>query len=145
MLKRRQRKRPFLLKLLILVFLIISGFGWSRLYEVIRVWEILGTYSTEVLLVYIAVSGVFLGMIGLGTAAGLLLRSSWAPLTARSSAILCSVWYWLDRLLLGETSTANTNLPFATALNFLGLIFTFVVLSLPDRIDSSGSSANAGK
>lgn len=143
--KRQQAKRPFLLKLLILGFMILSGLGWSRLYEVIRLWKIFGTYSTDNLLIYIAVSGALLGLVGLCAAIGLLFRGKWAPNTARASAILCSGWYWLDRLLLAEPSTDHTNLPFAAALNFLGLLFTFIVLSLPSSKVSSSSNANAGK
>jgi hypothetical protein len=128
--KRRQPKRPFLLKLLILGFLILSWLGWSRLYETVRVWEIFEAYSTEDLLIYIAISGAVVGLIGLCAASGLLFRAKWAPNIARASAILCSAWYWLDRILLTESSTANTNLPFAIVLNLIGLIFTFIVLSL---------------
>ena len=143
--KIRQPKRPFLLKLLILGFLIISGLGWARLYEVIRLWDIFGAYSAENLLIYIAVSGGLLGLIGLCAAAGLLSRCRWAPNAARACAILCSGWYWLDRLLLAESPTADTNLPFVAALNFLVLIFTFIVLSLHSSMVSAGSNANAGK
>ena len=128
--KRPRSKLPFLLKLLIVEFLIISTLGWVRLYTVIGSWEILRSYSIENILPYIAIGGAAWGLIGLCTAIGLWFHREWAPTAARSAILFCSGYYWMDRLLLTK-SPAHSSIPFAAVLNILVLIFTFVVLALP--------------
>ena len=124
-------KRSFLLKLLVLAFLLLSLMGWLRLEQALQYWDLLKELGIRPGPFYIAFGGVVWGAAGLVNALLLWLRWVYAPLLAYATALFCTLWYWIDRLFLAQNDLANLNWPFALAVNLILLIFVFLVLALP--------------
>ena len=126
-----QIKRSFLLKLLVLAYLLLSLMGWLRLEQALQYWGFLKELGVFPGPFYIAFGGAVWGAAGLACALALWLRRPFAPLLAYTAALFCTLWYWADRLFLAQNSLANLNWPFALGVNLLLLLFIFLVLALP--------------
>jgi len=124
-------KRPFSVTLLAWVVLIMASLGWLRLAEVVRGWEFLLSLNPAPPLFYLAISGLFWGLLGICQVWGLVLGRTWAPRLAQIAAPGYAVYYWLDRLLVADPSAMAHRWPFALGLTLVLLAFTFWVLSRP--------------
>jgi hypothetical protein len=78
-----------------------------------------------------AVNGLVWGVVGAVLVWGLFLGRSWAPRLTQISAPLYAAFYWLDRLLIADSSAISSRWPFAVGLTTILLAFTFWVLTRP--------------
>jgi hypothetical protein len=128
---KERTKRPFLLVILIIIYLVVAYFGWLRFSHVLSGWKFYSQYALANLLPYLAVSGFAWGALNLASAVALWARWHWAPLLAGTTAVISVIWYWLDRLLLTVPADARANQVCAVILSLLLAVFAFVVLALP--------------
>ncbi len=128
---QRKTGRPILLKALVVIFLALSWYGWWRLYGAVAYASFLSAYLSAAMLIYIGASGVVWGLAGLGAALALWVGMPIAPIFARAAAAGCFIWYWLDRLLLTQSSLSKTNQLFMLVFSIAALAFAFVVPALP--------------
>lgn len=125
----KQLKRPFSATLLTWMVLIIASLNWLQLVMVLRQWTFLRSLSPALLVFYLAIIGLFWGLVGSLLVWGLFLGLPWAPRLMQIAAPVYAVYYWLDRLLIADPSAIASRWPFAFGLTILLLGSTFWVLS----------------
>jgi len=124
-------KRPLSVTLLAWVVLIMALLGWLRLYEVLRQWQFLQSLVPAPPVLYLALIGLGWGLIGTALLWGLVLGRSWAPNLTRAAALLYTIYYWLDRLLVADSTYITTRWPFTLGINIALLVLTLWVLARP--------------
>jgi hypothetical protein len=124
-------KRPLSVTLLAWVVLIMALLGWLRFYEVLRQWQFLQSLTPAPPVWYLALIGLVWGLVGTALLWGLVLGRAWAPHLMRVAALLYTIYYWLDRLLVADSAYIFTRWPFALGLNIALLILTLWVLARP--------------
>ena len=124
-------KRPLSATLLTWLVLIIASSNWLRVIEVLRQWTFLQSLSPNppVPVLYLGITGLIWGLLGVILVWGLFLGRSWAPRLMQFAAPIYAAYYWLDRLLIADRSAIASRWPFALGLTILLLSFTFWVLS----------------
>lgn len=129
----RFSKRSFSLKLLALGWLIAAILSSLRFTQALSNWDLLLTFGEPVLPLSLAVSGVVWMVVGLICAGGIWFKQIWAGWLSMVAAVLFSIWYWLDRVLLTRSQTAQTNTPFALIATFVLLLIVGGILTLNIR------------
>ncbi|MFU8771759.1 MAG: hypothetical protein ACNA8H_04980 [Anaerolineales bacterium] len=117
------RKRPFSVTLLAVLVLIFLGFHLIRFVRALQLWDVLVSLP-GVPALYLTLTGLIWTIIGIP-----LLWMIWrghpkTPATALVVPVLFSIYFWIDRLLIANTSSGLPNLPFLVAANALLLVFT---------------------
>ncbi|PKO04118.1 MAG: hypothetical protein CVU41_18625 [Chloroflexi bacterium HGW-Chloroflexi-3] len=126
-----KKKRPFLLKLIILSLLIIAVMGWLRVYQSIYQWETLVRFGVQPGPWYSLISGALIGVLGTFGALSTWLRLSWGQKYVQISIVILAASWWLDYLVFSQSSIAFYNLPFrivATSI-YLGFVFGYFYLT----------------
>lgn len=126
---RSSPQRPFSVTLLTLGVLSIAGFNIVRGYQAIRQWDFISEYLS-VSPVYLASSGLIWGTAGLVICAAVWLHLRWARRATMAFALVYSLYYWIDRLLV-SSDKPGTNFLFAVIFNFALLVSILWVLSRP--------------
>ena len=125
----RQIKRPFSATILTWLVLIIASLNWLRVIQVLRQWTFLQSISPNPPVLYLGITGLIWGLLGVILVWGLFLGRSWAPRLMQFTAPVYTAYYWLDRLLVADRSAIASRWPFALGLTILLLGFIFWVLS----------------
>lgn len=119
----KQKKRPFLYKLIIISMAVIAIMGWLRVYQSLYQWEWLLKYEVFPGPWYSLITGILIGLLAtIGVVAGWI-RLRWSALYIQVSLVVLSLGWWLDYLLFSKSSIAFFNLPFRIVMNLLYLIF----------------------
>lgn len=130
-----KRRRPFIIWVVIFLFLILGWQGILRTWQAMADWQTLLTLEINVSPLYLSVIGIIWAVSGLIPAFGLWFRKSWALAAARIGAAAAAFSYWADRLLFTVSPSSRTNLIFTAGLTVIMLFYIFAVLSLqPTRI-----------
>lgn len=122
-------RRPLSVTLLILGVLSISAFNLIRGYQAIRQWDFISEFLS-ISPVYLASSGLIWGAAGLVICAALWLHLHWAPRLASAFALVYSLYYWVDRLLV-SSDKPGTNFLFTAIFNLALLVSIWWILSRP--------------
>jgi len=125
--------RPASVTILALGVLIIAVLNLTRCGLALRYWDYLDAL-TNVSPLYLALSGLVWGLVGLPQAWGLLRGKLWAPPLMRAVALTYAMYYWLDQVFLQDHPIAGAeggarlllpgNWPFSAGLTFLLLAYT---------------------
>jgi hypothetical protein len=118
-------KRPLSVTLLTWVVLILTSLNWLRLIEVIRGWKFLQSLTPAPPVLYLAIMGLFWGLVGAILVWGLFLGRAWSPRLMRNAAVSYALYYWLDRLLVADSSAISSRWPFALGMTIVLLAFTY--------------------
>lgn len=119
----KQKKRPFLYKLIIISMAVIAIMGWLRVYQSLYQWKWLLKYEVFPGPWYSLITGILIGLLAtIGVVAGWI-RLRWSALYIQVSLVVLSLGWWLDYLLFSKSSIAFFNLPFRIVMNLLYLIF----------------------
>ena len=119
----KQKKRPFLYKLIIISMAVIAIMGWLRVYQSLYQWKWLLKYEVFPGPWYSLITGILIGLLAtIGVVAGWI-RLRWRALYIQVSLVVLSLGWWLDYLLFSKSSIAFFNLPFRIVMNLLYLIF----------------------
>jgi hypothetical protein len=126
-----KKKRPFLLKLIILSLAIIAVMGWLRVYQSIYQWETLLRFGVQPGPWYSLISGAVIGVVSTIAALSTWLRFAWSQKYVQISIVVLAAGWWLDYLIFSRSSIAFYNLPFrilATSI-YLGFVFGYFYLT----------------
>jgi type III secretory pathway component EscS len=126
-----KKKRPFLLKLIILSLAIIAVMGWLRVYQSIYQWETLLRVGVQPGPWYSLISGAVIGVVSTIAALSTWLRFAWSQKYVQISIVILVAGWWLDYLIFSRSSIAFYNLPFrmvATSI-YLGFVFGYFYLT----------------
>ena len=116
-----QPRRPFLLSLLAIAFLLFAGSGFLRLGGALVNWDLLAAAGMRPGPIYPALTGAAYGLSGLAVALGLWFGWQKAGRLARGLALFYAAWYWIDKLFIAGNPIARTNWPAALVIS-LGLL-----------------------
>lgn len=98
-------KRPFSVTLLTVLVFSFSVLYWLRFYEAIVFWSALKMRLSFPSPVYLVLTGLIWGVVGLIITWGLWIGSTWAPRATWISTTLFAINYWLDRLIIADRGT----------------------------------------
>lgn len=106
-------RRPFLLSLLAIAFLLFAVNGFIRFGAALANWDVLTAAGMRPGPIYPALTGAAYGLSGLAAALGLWLGWQKAGRLARGLALFYAAWYWIDKLFIATNPIARTNWPAA--------------------------------
>ncbi len=122
--------RPFIVTLLIVEVLILTGLNGFRSLEAFRYWDLLSSISMSVSPTYLAVSGLVWTLIGSALFLILWRGLPIAPNLLRIFAVIYGLYYWIDRWLL-TVLNSNERWPFALLITTFGIALPFIGLTRP--------------
>lgn len=126
-----KKKRPFLLKLIILSLALIAVMGWLRVYQSLYQWETLLRFGAQPGPWYSLMSGAVIGVVGTIAVVSTWLQFAWSQKYVQISIVILAVGWWLDYLIFSRSSIAFYNLPFrivATSI-YVGFVFGYFYLT----------------
>ena len=127
-----RRKRPWRLKFLALLVLLIAALNLLRAIEAVQNWQFLENLPLRVSPLYLLLSGAIWALVGFTLAIGIWF--GWRPawLGTQIASLVYAAYYWLDRSCLAEASVLTVRGPFMVLLTVLLLLIVFGSLWLPD-------------
>ncbi len=124
---KRGAVRPRGVTILLWLVLILAVFHLTRFQQSILRWEFLQVHL-PFSPVYLAISGIFWGLVGLFMAWAIWVKQPWTPKTVTAASLLASLNYWLERIFLARSPDRNINWQFVVVVNALILVFIFFQL-----------------
>jgi hypothetical protein len=124
-------KRPFSVTILVFGVLSFVLLQLTRMVMGIAQWQFLAELPMSASPLYIVSSGLFWGVIGVTLCIGLWLGRLWAIPATRWSAVIFSIYYWIDQSLIMDNPLRSTNWPFLIAFNLIVLFFIYGFFLLP--------------
>jgi hypothetical protein len=124
--------RPTSVTLLALGVLLIAFLNLIRLVQSLVLWDFLGEIFPTIGLYrfipfYLVFTGLIWGSIGLVLTWGLWRGSRWVSLFTGLTALVYSIYYWIDRLWI-SASHGQSNWSFSVGLNIFGLCYVLWTL-----------------
>lgn len=101
-------KRPFLLYLLVLVFILYAMVSVFGIVEMIRSWNWLSAFEVKPHPIYLIFKNTFFVLTCLTAGVSLWLRMEWAPAFDCFTVLICTAWFWMDRLILTQNPLTLT-------------------------------------
>ena len=122
-------KRPLSVTWLALGVLSLSILQFIRLGMSLANWEFLVGQALSVSPLYLALTGLLWAVPSLMIAWGLWFGQGWSGRAVIAGAAAFTTYFWLDRLLLGRSQAAESNMPFALGMNIVLIaIIVWIVL-----------------
>jgi len=116
------------LVVLVLSFVLIQS---SRLWMAVRLSAMIENRYPAVSAGYLAITGGLWAAAGLLVVWRLLRRDSFALLSLKVIAVGYSLIYWVEQFWMTKSELRSINWTFSAGLNFLLLLFLFILLSHP--------------
>jgi len=113
--------RPFSVTLLAIGVLTLALAGLVRLGQAITLWDFLT--SLDISPIYLAITGLLVGIAGLLAAWGLWWGLPWTPRFCIGYLLALFSFYWIDRLFLTQSLIGKVNTPFAMGVTVLVIGF----------------------
>ncbi len=126
------KKRPLLLYLLVIVFVLGALLSIAGLTGTFNNWNWLNNYLPLSASFYWILRGVFLTLACICAALFLWMRTSWSTTYCKITGVLCAIFFWVERLALTQNPlpVARHILPTAiTVILLAALFFALEVLS----------------
>ena len=114
--------RPRGVTMLVWLVLILAVLHLTRLEQSLARWEFLRT-TLPFSPIYLAINGALWGLVGLVLTWALWFGKVWAPRLLSIAALLFTVSYWFERVVMSGSPNRNINWPFAVGVNLLVLVF----------------------
>jgi len=124
-----RHRRPFLVVLLIVLFLGSALAGWVRLEQAIQEWAFLTQQVGAWQPLYLAAGGGLWGLAGLPAVWGLWEKSHWGKKAVWAAAAAYPAFYWIDRLFFARSPESRANWLFSAGATLVWLALVFWVLS----------------
>ena len=121
------RRRPLSVTFLALGVLTLAGFNLLRFVVSLQQWDFLDSLLS-VHPLYITVTGLVWALVGFILTWGLWFGKGWSVRGTQGAAILFSLYFWLDRLLVASDGN-RYNWPFAMVMNIVLVVLVFWILS----------------
>ena len=125
------RKRPLLIKLAAIIYLLFSTFGWLRFQQATAGAAWLNALGISPPPPYIALTGISWGLAGLLAAIAIFLGWRSAPRLALAAASLIVISYWLDFGLFNQSPIQFGSLIVEIMVSLFGLLAAAFLPRLP--------------
>lgn len=123
------QKRPFCVTLLVIGVICFIVLHIVRVISAIGQWRFLNTLLGNVIPVYIFFTGLCWSIAGSITAYGLWSGKRWAKRFTIIAALVFTLLYWVDQLLIMANQIRSTNWPFLVLVNLIILILLIWLLN----------------
>jgi hypothetical protein len=123
-------KRPFLLYLLPILFLLAGAISLVGLLGIFQAWDWWLAFTSLTPIILNVFFGMLSTLIWISAAVILWMRLSWAVLYCSFVVILMTVWFWVDRLFLTRNLLPINRYMLTLAVTCLFLLFVFSSLYL---------------
>ena len=124
-------RRPWIILLPALGFLLFAIRGFQRFGGALASWELLQRVGMRPGPGYLALTGAVYGLSGLAVALGLWFGWRKAGRLGRGLAFFYTAWYWIDKMLIRQNEASRTNWPFMLIVSLLLLGVALGSLYLP--------------
>ena len=124
-------RRHWSLKVISWIFILWMVLGWLRLIRTLADWQLLLSFLSSGLVVYLAAAGMFWGLVSLPALYAIIRRPIWATKAIWAAALAIPAVYWLERLFLWQDPFAQRNWPFMLLLTLIWL--SWVGISLQSK------------
>jgi hypothetical protein len=121
-------RRPFVLTIMLWVFILWTILGWLRVAGVLRDGHLIIMILPPGLYGYLLLAGLIWGLSGLPILWELVRGASWTPKLLWIASVIYPISYWFERLFLWRDPYANRNWPFMLLLTMLW--FTLMIWAL---------------
>ena len=128
---RQKIKRPFSVTLLALSVLSFAVIYLVRFGAALAEWSFLASLSLSVPPLYLAVTGLIWGSVGLVLYPGLWFGKPWAKKAVFVAAPVYGLYYWLEQLFIMDSPLRNANWPFQIFFSIGLLVIAFWVMRRP--------------
>ena len=115
------RRRPWIIILLVITFLLFATQGFQRIYGALADWELLQSVGLRPGPAYLALTGAVYGLSGLAVALALWFGWRKAGRLGRGMVIFYFAWFWIDKMLISQNPASKINWPFAAIVSLLTL------------------------
>lgn len=119
-------QRPFSVTLLLWMVLSLSAWGVIRSFAALRWWDVLYEFEASLSPLYLLVTGVAWGILGIVVLLGIWNGKAWSRMAIIVAVLVWLAEYWIERLFF---QLPRPNLPFAVMLSILLLAVTFAITS----------------
>ncbi|MBA4384204.1 MAG: hypothetical protein C0410_05675 [Anaerolinea sp.] len=123
-------KRPFLLYLLSVLFLLAGAFSLVGIIGVFQAWGWWLSFTTLGPILFQVFLGILITLIWFSAALIIWLRLPWAIMYCSIGAILATVWMWIERIFMTKNPQPFSRHLLAIAVTCVFLIFVFSALYL---------------
>ena len=117
-----RKKRPLLIYLLVIVYLLGAFISIAGLTGALKSWIWLNNYLRLSTSFYWTARGIFLALACLSAALFIWMRTFWSTAYCKITGVLCAVFFWVERLALTQNP-----LPFAR--HILLMAITLILLA----------------
>jgi len=124
-------KRPRLIKLAAIIYLLISMFGWLRFQQAIAGSAWLHALAIFPPYPYIALTGMAWGLAGLSAAITIFIGWRFAPQLALIVTGFIVATYWLDFVLFNQSPVQLNDILFELIVSLAGLLAIIILPRLP--------------
>ncbi len=121
--------RPFLVKLLAAIFLLLSILGWVRMEQAIQNAAFIDQYASAGLPIFLGLSGLVWGLVGLPAVWGLWQGRGWVMRATWIAAAVYPTLYWLNWLFAVQAPESRENWPFIAGLCIAWFLLVWWVLT----------------
>ena len=104
-------KRPFPLKLIMVMFALWTLLGWLRFGRALTEGELFMGLLSPGLYGYLLLAGLSWGLLGPPILWGIFWRTGWGPLLLKVGAVFYPALYWFGCILLWQDTSAQRNWP----------------------------------
>jgi len=120
----RRPRRPILLKIAFLVFVLWTVLGWLRFAGAMAQQSLIGAFFPSGTFMYLITAGLIWGLVGLPVLWGLVVRAGWTVKLIWITGLLYPSLYWFERIILWQNPGAQDNWPFMLllTLSWVGLL-----------------------
>jgi len=128
--QKKGPRRPFVLTIVTLIFVLWIVLGWLRFSEALTQRALIDEFSSPVIFWFLVSAGLVWGLAGLPVLLGLVTRAGWTIRWLWITGLLYPAIYWFERLFLWNDPGAQANWPFMLLLTLIWLgILIWVSLS----------------
>ena len=123
-------KRPFLLYVLIILFLLAGAVSLAGTFGIFQAWNWWLYFTSLTSIISQVFLGVLITLAWVSTAVILWLRLPWAILYGGLVTMLISIWSWIERLVLAKNPLPFNRHILSLAITCIFLLFVFSSLYL---------------
>ncbi len=127
-LEKYPARRPLSWFVLLVICLLVSLGGWTRMVYSILNWYWLNYAGVKPGPLYLVVTGGLWGLVGLVALVWMWMRRPGYRWAGSAAALFFALAYWVDRLLFANTASGMQNVIFAVATTLLGLSYVLITL-----------------
>lgn len=125
---KKRKKHGFLIGLVCLIFLCLSAIGWIRLQQDIVNQNLVVSWTSQAIWIYLLVYGTCWGLAGLAAAVSFWMNPRWMKYVGVAAILFFPFTFWIEKLFLQKSPSHLVNWPFDTGVTLAWIILAGLAL-----------------